>query len=279
MANVVSAGRPFAVVTGASSGIGFELARQFAQHGYDLLVVSSNERIENAAQQIHGEYSGVQVEPLQSNLATYDGVEKLCGKIQSMGRPLDVIALNAGVGVGGDFARETDLKDEMNLINLNVISTVHLTKRALKMMLPQGHGRILFTSSIAATMAGSYEAVYSASKAFIQSFAEGIRNELKNANITVTSLMPGATETEFFERAGMEDTRVGSGKKDSAALVAKQGYDALMAGKDHIVAGSFKNKVMATAAKLLPHKVSAQAHRFMSKPGTGKSKTSRKKAA
>jgi short-subunit dehydrogenase len=128
-------------------------------------------------------------------------------------------------------------------------------------------------------MAGSYEAIYSASKAFVQSFAQGIRNELKGTNITITALMPGATETEFFHRANMDDTRLGTSKKDDPAQVAKQGYDALMAGKDHIVAGSFKNKVMAAAAKLLPHNVSAQAHRYMSKPGTGKDKSNAKKAA
>lgn len=278
MAKTASVNRPLAVVTGASSGIGYELAKQFAQNGYDLLLVAQRDQIKNVAQEISNQYH-VSAEPLQSNLASYEGVETLYSRIHSMGRSLDVVAINAGVGVGGDFARETKLEDEMNLINLNVISTVHLTKRVLKDMLAQGHGKILFTSSIAATMAGSYEAIYSASKAFVQSFAQGIRNELKGTNITITALMPGATETEFFHRANMDDTRLGTSKKDDPAQVAKQGYDALMAGKDHIVAGSFKNKVMAAAAKLLPHNVSAQAHRYMSKPGTGKDKSNAKKAA
>jgi short-subunit dehydrogenase len=274
----VKSNRPLAVVTGASSGIGYELAKQFAEHGYDLLIVGEHDRINHVAREMSNQYS-VQIEPFQANLATYDGVEMLYGRIQSMGRPLDVAVLNAGVGVGGDFARDTQLEDEIQLINLNVISTVHLTKRVVKDMLAQGQGKILFTSSIAATMAGAYEAVYSASKAFVQSFAQGIRNELKDTNIVITSLMPGATETEFFHRAGMEDTRIGSSKKDDPALVAKQGYEALIAGKDHVVAGSFKNKVMAVAAKILPHKVSAQAHRLMSKPGTGKETKTGKKAA
>ena len=278
MANTAPVNKPLAVVTGASSGIGYELAKQFAEHGYDLLLVAQQDRINGVAEEISKRYQ-VSAEPLQSNLATYDGVETLYSRIHSLGRSLDVVAINAGVGVGGDFARETKLEDEMNLINLNVISAVHLTKRVLKDMLAQGHGKILFTSSIAATMAGSYEAIYSASKAFVQSFAEGIRNELKDTNITITSLMPGATETEFFHRAQMDDTRVGSSKKDDPALVAKQGYEALMAGKDHIVAGSLKNKIMAAAAKYLPQKVTAQAHRFMSKPGTDKENTSGKKAA
>jgi short-subunit dehydrogenase len=278
MANTAPANKPLAVVTGASSGIGYELAKQFAQHGYDLLLVAQHDRIKSVAEEISKRYQ-ISADAFQANLATYDGVEMLYSRIHSMGRSLDVVALNAGVGIGGDFARETKLEDEMNLINLNVISTVHLTKRVLKDMLAQGHGKILFTSSIAATMAGSYEAIYSASKAFVQSFAEGIRNELKDTNITITSLMPGPTETEFFHRANMNNTRIGSSKKDSAALVAKQGYDALMAGKDHVVAGSFKNKIMATAAKLLPQTVTAQVHRHMSKPGTAKNKASGKKAA
>lgn len=278
MANTASVNKPLAVVTGASSGIGYELAKQFAEHGYDLLLVAQHDRIKSVAEEISKQYQ-ITAEAFQANLATYDGVEMLYSRIHSMGRSLDVVALNAGVGIGGDFARETKLEDEMKLINLNVISTVHLTKRVLKDMLAQGHGKILFTSSIAATMAGSYEAIYSASKAFVQSFAEGIRNELKDSNITITSLMPGATATEFFHRANMEDTRIGSSKKDSAAQVAKQGFDALMAGKDHVVAGSFKYKIMATAAKLLPQPITAQVHRYMSKPGTAKEKTSGKKVA
>jgi short-subunit dehydrogenase len=277
MAKAKSSKQPFAVVTGASSGIGYELAKQFAQNGYDVLIVGEKERIKDAAVSLSK--FGTQIEPLQADLATYDGVEELYGKIKAMGRPVDALAINAGVGVGGDFARETDLKDELHLIDLNVMSPVHLTKRVVKDMIARGEGKILFTSSIAATMAGSYEAIYSASKAFLQSFGQGIRNELKDTGVTITLLMPGATETEFFARAGMKDTRIGSHKKDDPAVVAKQGFEALMAGKDHIIAGSLKNKLMVAAAKFLPHKVSAQAHRFMSKPGTGKGGKPKKKAA
>jgi short-subunit dehydrogenase len=264
-----STNRPFAVVTGASSGIGYELARQFGEHGYDLLIVSSKEHIRDAERAL--EDTGASVQSVQADLATYDGVEQLYAAIQQTGRNLDAIAINAGVGISGDFARETDLRDELNLINLNVISPVHLAKRVLKDMLQAGGGRILFTSSIAGTMPGPFEAVYNASKAFLTSFAQAVRNELKDTNITITILMPGATETEFFERAGLEDTKLGAGEKDDPAEVARQGYEALMAGKDHIVAGSFKNKLQAMAGHVLPDPMMADFHRKQSEPGSASS--------
>lgn len=261
-----SSTRPFAVVTGASSGIGYELAKQFAQNGYDLLVVSGGSGIAQAARDF--QRLGTNVETLQADLAEYDGVEKTYSAIQASGRPLDAIAINAGVGVSGDFARDTELKEELNLIQLNVISPVHLAKRVLKDMVARGQGRILFTSSIAGTMPAPFEAVYGASKAFLTSFAQAIRNELKDTGVTITALMPGATETNFFHRAGMEDTKIGSSEKDDPAEVAKEGFEALMAGKDHVVAGSFKNKVQATAAHVLPDPAVANMHRQMSEPGS-----------
>jgi len=181
---------------------------------------------------------------------------------------VDAIAINAGVGVGGDFARDTDLRDELNLINLNVVSTVHLAKRVVKDMVARGSGRILFTSSIAALMPGSFEAVYAASKAFVQSFAEAIRNELKDTGVTVTALQPGPTETNFFHRADMEDTRAGASKKDDPADVAKQGFDALMAGKDHVIAGSIMTKLQGAMAKVLPETLNAEQHRKLAEPGS-----------
>ena len=205
-------------MTGASSGIGFELAKQFAQNGFDLLITAQSDGIAKAAQEL--EKMGTNVETVQANLAEYDGVEQLYGKMTAAGRPVDSIAINAGVGVGGDFARQTDLKDELNLINLNVVSTAHPAKRVVKDMVDPGQGRILFTSSIAATMPGAYEAIYAASKAFISSFSEAIRNELKDTGVTVTSLMPGPTETNFFHRAGMDDTKVGSSEKDDPAIAS-----------------------------------------------------------
>lgn len=262
-----SSNRPLAVVTGASSGIGYELAKQFAQNGFDLLVTAETEEINAAARDFEG--LGAQVIAVRADLSTYDGVEALYGRIASAGRPVDAIALNAGVGVGGDFTRETRLEDEINLINLNVVSTVHLAKRVLPAMVERGQGKILFTSSIAAIMPGPFEAVYAASKAFVQSFAEALRNELKDTGVTVTSLQPGPTETNFFHRAGMDDTKAGASPKDDPAQVAKQGFEALMAGKDHVIAGSVMTRLQGTVAKALPQTAQAEMHRKQAEPGSG----------
>ncbi|BAY08288.1 SDR family NAD(P)-dependent oxidoreductase [Calothrix sp. NIES-2098] len=261
-----SSTRSLAVVTGASNGIGYELAKQFAQNGFDLLITSTGPSINEAAQALAE--LGAKVETVQADLATYEGVESLYHKIKETQRPVDAIAINAGVGVGGDFARETNLKDELNLINLNVVSSVHLAKRVLKDMVELGKGRILFTSSIAAIMPGPFEAVYAASKAFIQSFSEALRNELKDTDITVTALMPGPTDTNFFHRAGMDDTKVGANQKDDPALVAKQGFEALMADKDSVIAGSLKTKIQGTVSTVLPDTVNAEQHRKLSEPGS-----------
>lgn len=263
----MNSNKPFAVVTGASSGIGYELAKQFAQNGFDLLIAAEGPNINQAAQSLAS--MGANVESVQVDLATFNGVEALYAKIKSMGRPLEAIAINAGVGLGGDFARENDLNEEIRLINLNVISTVHLAKRVLKDMVARNNGRILFTSSIAARMPGSFQAVYNASKAFVQSFAEAIRNELKDTNITITALQPGPTETNFFHRAGLDDTKVGTDKKDDPADVAKQGFAALMAGKDHVIAGSLKTKVQGALSGVLPEPLKAEQHRGMAEPGSG----------
>lgn len=255
-----------AVVTGASRGIGLELAKEFAQHGYDLLIAADSSAITDAANTLRG--YGVSVNEVQVDLAKPDGVEKLYKQIQSTSRPVSAIALNAGVGAGGEFARGTELQADLNVIDLNVRSTVHLAKLVIRDMVDRGSGRVLFTSSIASTMPGAFNAVYNASKAFVQSFSQAIRNELKDTGVTVTALMPGATETNFFNRAGMEDTKVGSAEKDDAAEVARQGFEALMAGKDHVVAGSFSNKVQATMAHVLPDTVVAAMHRKQAEPGT-----------
>jgi len=255
-------------LTGASSGIGYELARQFAEHGYDLLITSQHEHIEDAERAIGSEFPVI-IDSVQADLAAADGVEQFYRKIEDCGRPVEAIAINAGVGVSGDFVNETDLDDELNLIRLNVIAPVHLAKLVIKDMVQQSKGKVLFTSSIAGTMPAPFLAVYGASKAFLTSFGQAIRNELKDTGVTVTVLMPGATETEFFHRAGMEDTKLGASEnKDDPADVAKDGFEALMAGKDHVVAGSFKNKLQAAAGHVLPDPIMAGMHRKQSEPGT-----------
>ncbi|MEV7802295.1 SDR family NAD(P)-dependent oxidoreductase [Microbispora sp. NPDC088329] len=259
--------RPLALVTGASSGIGYELARQFAQHGFDVVVTAEDAELDAAAESLK-EYGG-QVIPVRADLTRYDEVERLWTSAVAAGRPLDAVAINAGVGVGGAFARDTSLAAELKLIELNVTSAVHLAKRAVAAMTTLGKGKILFTSSVAALTPGPFEAVYAASKAFLHSFSEALRNELKDSGVTVTSLLPGPTDTEFFERAGMEDTRVGSGKKDDPAEVARQGFDALMKGDDKVVAGSLANKVQGVAGRLTPDTAKAAMHRRMAEPGKG----------
>jgi short-subunit dehydrogenase len=259
--------RSFAVVTGASSGIGYELARQFVEHDFDLLIAAEDPGILQAADDLRRD-GGPGVDAVQVDLATYDGVETLYRTIAASARPVDAIAINAGRGAGGDFAHQTDLRDELNTIDLNITSTVHLAKRVVPDMVRRGQGRVLFTSSIASTMPGSFQAVYNASKAFVQSFAHAIRNELKDTGVTVTSLMPGPTDTDFFARADMEDTKVGAADKDDPAQVAKQGFDALMKGDDQVVAGSLKNKLQAVAGKVVPDRVKAEQHRKMAEPGS-----------
>ena len=258
--------KPLAVVTGASSGIGFELAKVFAANGFDLLINAEDGGLGRAAEQLRA--SGAQVQPVQADLSTYEGVEQLYTAIVATGRPVTAAALNAGVGQGGAFI-DTDLADEIKIIDLNVTSTVHLAKRLLKDMVARDDGKVLITSSIASTMPGSFQAVYNASKSFLQSFAQALRSELQNTKVTITALMPGPTDTNFFDRADMDDTRLGQAPKDDPAQVAQHGFDALMGEKDKIIAGSAMTKAQGVASKVLPDRLKAAAHRQMAEPGSG----------
>jgi short-subunit dehydrogenase len=260
--------RPLAMITGASSGIGLELARQFGEHGFDLIVAAEDDELETAARELAA--TGASVDAVRVDLATRDGVEELHRRIGADGRPLDAAALNAGIGAGGAFATDTDLEQELRLVDLNCRSTVHLAKLVVRDMVARGEGRILFTSSIASTMPGSFQAVYNASKSFVQSFALALRNELKDTGVTVTSLMPGPTDTEFFERADMLDTKVGAGDKDDPADVARDGFEALMAGEERVVSHSARTKAQARASRFMPDSVKAEMHRTMAEPGSAK---------
>ena len=255
--------RKFAVVTGASQGIGFELAKVFAENGFDLLICSESDKIFEARTLLEGTHASISAHKI--DLAEPNGVDVLMSRIKMQNKSVDAVAINAGVGVGGEFLH-TDLKEELNMLNLNVISTVRLAKHIAKMMVAEGRGRILFTSSIAGTMPGPYYAVYAATKAFVQSFSQAIRDELADSGVTVTALMPGATETNFFHRAEMENTKAGQAPKDDPAQVAQQGFDALMAGTDHVVAGSFMNKVQAVMGKIIPETIGAKMQGQQTKP-------------
>jgi short-subunit dehydrogenase len=258
--------RPLAVVTGASSGIGFELARQFAEHDFDLLIAADDQAIHRAAESLRSH--GGTIEAEQVDLATREGVDQLYRRIRSLGRPVDAIAINAGVGVGGPFI-DNDLEAELRLIGLNVTGVVQLSKYVLRDMVSRGEGRVLYTSSVAADMPAPYLAVYAASKAFELSFAEAVRLELKDIGVTVTALQPGPTDTAFFERANMQDTKVATDKKDDPADVARQGFEALMAGKDHVVAGSLRNRLEDAAAQVLPEPTKAKLQAKVTRPGSG----------
>lgn len=259
---------PLALVTGASSGIGRELAREFAQHGYDLVLAAEDDAIHTAAANLNRH--GVRVEAVQVDLADPEGVKELWRRVTEGGRTLDAAALNAGVGAGGAFADDTRLPDELRIVDLNVRSTVHLAKLVSGQMVHHDGGRILFTSSIASTMPGSYQAVYNASKSFVQSFALALRDELKDTDVTVTSLMPGPTDTRFFERADMLDTSVGAGAKDDPADVAHDGFEALMAGQERVVSHRAGTRLQAAASRLMPDRMKAALHRRQAEPGSGK---------
>ena len=254
-----------AVVTGASNGIGLELARVLAHEGYDLIVAAEGDRLEGAANDLA--VRGSNVTSVTANLATKEGVDKLWDVCQQAGVPIDIACINAGVGVGGQFV-DTDLAEELNIVNLNCGHTVHFAKHVVKQMVQRGAGRILFTASIAGEMVAPREAVYAASKAFVLSFAHSLRYELKDTGVSVTALQPGPTDTDFFHRAGMDDTQAGTeGKKESSAAdVARQGYDALMAGDDHVYAASFKTKLEGAVANFVPGVLKAKMHDDMAKP-------------
>lgn len=256
-----------AAVTGASSGIGYNLAKVFAENGFDLVIGSAGERLEQAAADFKA--LGVQVTAAQADLATREGCDEFWRAVEGTGRKLDAIAINAGVGVGGLFY-ETDLEKELNLVRLNCESTVHIAKHAVKKMLGQGEGRILITSSIAGEMVAPREAVYAASKAFDLSFGKSLRAELEivNQGVTVTVLQPGPTDTDFFHRAGMDDTKVGTeGKKESEPYdVAKEGFDALMKGEKHVYSASWKTKMEGAMANVTPDAVKASMHEKQARP-------------
>lgn len=256
--------KPLAVVTGASSGIGYELARLCAENGYDLVIAADRPELSEAQQGLEG--MGARVEAVQTDLSTERGVDTLLELVA--GRPVDVLCANAGHGLGHAFLDE-DWKAARHVIDTNVVGTCYLVHRLGQGMRERDKGRILFTGSIAGLMPGTFQAVYNGSKAFVDSFAWALRNELKDSGVTVTCLMPGPVDTDFFERADLMDTKVGQGKKEDPAKVAKTGFDAMMRGEGDLVAG-FMNKVQAAVAAVTPQSALAELHRGMAEPGSGK---------
>jgi short-subunit dehydrogenase len=257
-------GEKFAVVTGASSGIGLELARQCLDNGYDVLMVADEPQVMDAVASLRG--SGKQVDALEADLSTIEGVDKLYAATK--GRPVDALLANAGRGLGHAFL-DQDFDKARFVIDTNVTGTTYLIHKVGNDMRQRNAGKILITGSIAGFIPGSFQAVYNGTKAFLNSFSFALREELKGTAVTVTCLMPGATETEFFERAEMMDTDIGTSKKDDPADVAKTGFKAMMSGEGDVVAG-LKNKVQAAVANVTPAPVLAKQHRKMAEPGTAK---------
>jgi len=255
----------FAIVTGASSGIGYSLARELASRGYDLAVCSAGPRLAEAAATIRA--LGTEVLEVDADLASREGVDAFWNKVISVGRPIDVACINAGVGVGGEFW-ETDLEKELGMISLNCMGTVQLAKYVVRQMRELNSGRILFTSSIAGEMVAPREAVYAATKAFVLSFAHSLRYELRETNITITALQPGPTNTDFFHRAGMDDTPVGSEGKNQSQPddVAREGIEALFNGKDHVYSHSLTTKLEGAIANFVPGSVKGAMHEKQAKP-------------
>jgi short-subunit dehydrogenase len=253
--------RPLAIVTGASSGIGLGVAVECAKHGFDL-ILAADRALEEAARQVSA--AGATAATVVADLATPQGVEQLYAEIG--GRPVAALVANAGHGLGKGFL-DQDFADIIHVIDTNITGTLALIHRVGNDMRAQGSGRILITGSIAGFMPGTFQAVYNGSKAFIDSFSWALRNELKDTGVTVTCLMPGPTETEFFARADMMDTKVGTDRKMDAFEVAHIGFEAMMKGEGDVVAG-MKNKLQAAVASVTPSAVLAEQHRKMAEPGT-----------
>ena len=258
--------RPLAIVTGASTGIGYELAKCCAKEGFDLVVAADEPQIQTAAQEFRG--LGAQVEAVEADLATLDGVDKLYTAAQRMNRPVEALLANAGCGLGRAFL-DQDFADITQVVDTNITGTLYLIHMIGQDMRVRRRGRILITGSIAGMMPGTYQAVYNGTKAFLDSFSFALRHEVQDSGVTVTCLMPGATETEFFERADMLDTKIGAGKKDDPADVARQGFQAMMRGDGDVVSG-WHNKLQTAIASVTPAGILAEQHRKMAEPGSAR---------
>ena len=254
----------FAIITGASTGIGFELATLAAKDGYDILVVADEPLVEAAAADF--KQFGTDVQSVEADLSTIEGVDRLLSA--AGGRQVDLLCANAGRGLGHGFLDQS-VADWRKVVDTNVTGTLYLLHKTLPAMVARNDGKVLVVGSVAGFIPGSFQAVYNGTKAFADSFTDALRNELKESDgVTITTLMPGPVETEFFDRADMMDTSVGTNPNKSDPVdVAKDGWDALMAGKASIVSG-WKNKLQVAAAHITPAAVLAEQHRKMAEPGT-----------
>lgn len=258
---------PLAVVTGASSGVGLELARHCAEHGFDLVIAADSDRVRGAAAELRAAGADTVV-AVEADLATAAGVQRLDEVVRGTGRPVDALLLNAGVGTGGAFA-DVPLADDLRVVDLNVRSVVHLAKLVVPRMVQRGEGRVLVTASIAAGLPGVFQSTYNASKAFDLSFALALREELKDTGVTVTALLPGPMDTTFLANNGMDDTRIATGPKDDPGDVAADAFKAMMNGDERVVSSSLLTKVEHLGGRFLPDRLKAGLNRIMAMPGSG----------
>jgi uncharacterized protein len=254
--------RPLAVVTGASTGIGYELARCCARAGFDLIVAADEPKIHAAASDF--EQLGAKTEAVECDLSTVEGVDRLHKVIG--GRRVAALLANAGRGLGKGFL-DQNFDDVLHVLNTNITGTIYLIQKIGVQMRARGDGRILIVGSIAGFVPGTYQAVYNASKAFLDSFSFALRAELAESGVTVTCLMPGATETDFFERADMLDTKLGQSHKDDPVNVAVTGFRAMMDGEGDVVSG-WHNKLQSAISNVTPASVLAELHRRQAAPGS-----------
>ncbi|WP_242095843.1 SDR family NAD(P)-dependent oxidoreductase [Sphingomonas sp. CROZ-RG-20F-R02-07] len=254
----------FAIITGASTGIGFELATLAAKNGCDILVVANEPLIDAAAEDF--KQFGTTVTSVNADLSTVEGVDSLLAATN--GRQVDLLCANAGHGLGHAFL-DQKFADWRHVVDTNIVGTLYLLQKVLPPMVARNEGKVLVTGSIAGYIPGAFQAVYNGTKAFVDSFVAAIQNELKDSDgVTITNLMPGPVETEFFARGDMLDTSVGaSDSKSDPADVAKDGWDALMAGKAAVASG-WKNKIQSAIANVTPNAILAEQHRKMAEPGT-----------
>lgn len=240
----------YALITGATEGIGYELAKLFAKDNYNLIIVARHrEELDKRAEEFRQQ--GVEVIAIAKDLFKREEAFALCEEVKTKGVSVDVLVNNAGQGVYGLF-KDTELERELDIVDLNIAATIILTKHFVKEMIARKEGKILNLASIASKTPGPWQSVYHGTKSFIYSFSEGIRHELKDHNITVTALLPGATDTDFFNKADMtESTIVQETSLSDPADVAKDGYDALMSGDDKVISG-LKNKAMIGMANIMP---------------------------
>jgi short-subunit dehydrogenase len=258
-------GNKYALITGATSGIGFELAKLFAADHYNLVITGRNQQ-ELDAKAAELKQQGVEVVTIAKDLFNRQEAFDLYDEVKAKGIEIDVLVNDAGQGQYGEF-KDTDINRELQIIDLNIASLVIITKQFLKDMVARNDGKILNLASIASKTPGPWQSIYHGTKAFVLSFTEAIREELKDTNITITALLPGVTDTDFFNKADMQSSKAVQDKSSMAspADVAKDGYDALQDGKDKVISG-FKNKLQMAMTNLTPDSTVAHMMNEQQKP-------------